>query len=38
MLKTEGLGEKQIVYMKLIKIQSYHMGVIFMPNHMTWQR
>ena len=38
MLKTEVLGEKKIVYMKLIKIQSCHMGVIFTPNHMTWQR
>ena len=38
MLKTEGLGKKQIVYMKHIKIQSCHMGVIFTPKHITWQR
>ena len=31
MLKTEGLGKKKIEYMKHIKIQSCHMGVIFMP-------
>ena len=37
-LKTEGLGKNQIVYMKLIKIQSCHMGVIFKPKHMIWQR
>ena len=36
-LKTEGLGENQIAYMKLIKIKSCHMGVIFTPKHMTWQ-
>ena len=35
MLKTEGLGEKIITYMKLIKIQSCHMGVIFTPKHIT---
>ena len=38
MLKTEGLGENQIAYMKHIKIQSCHMGVIFIPKHMIWQR
>ena len=37
-LKTEGLGEKKIAYMKHIKIQSCHMGVIFKPNHMTRQK
>ena len=37
MLKTEGLGEKKITYMKLIKIQSRHMGLIFTSKHMTWQ-
>ena len=37
MLKKEGLGKNQIAYMKHIKIQSCHMGVIFTPNHMTWQ-
>ena len=35
MLKTKGLGEKKIAYMKHIIIQSCHMGVIFTPNHMT---
>ena len=38
MLKTEGLGGKQIAYMKHIKIQLCHMGVIFKPKHITWQR
>ena len=38
MLKIEGLGGKQIAYMKYIKVQSSHMGVIFRPKHMTWQR
>ena len=38
MLKIEGLGKKQIAYMKLIKIQSCHMSVIFTPKHMTWKR
>ena len=38
MLKTEGLGKKKIAYMKHIKIQSCHMGVIFTPKHMTWKR
>ena len=38
MLKTEGLGKKKIAYMKLIKIQSCDMGVIFTPKHMTWQK
>ena len=37
-IKTEGLGEKKIAYMKHIKIQSCNMGVIFTPKHMTWQR
>ena len=32
------MGEKQIAYMKYIKIQSCHMGVIFAPNFMIWQR
>ena len=31
-------GKNQITYMKLIKIQSCHMGVIFKPKHMTCQR
>ena len=38
MLKTEGLRKNKITYMKHIKIQSCHMGVIFMPKHITWQR
>ena len=38
MLKTKGLGEKKIAYMKLIKIRSCDMGVIFMPKHITWQK
>ena len=38
MHKTEGPGKKKIASIKLIKIQSCHMGVIFMPKHMTWQR
>ena len=37
-LKTEGMGENKIAYMKHIKIQSCHMGVIFTPNNMTQQR
>ena len=37
MLKTEGLGKKKIKYMKLIEIQSCHMGIIFTPKHMTWK-
>ena len=37
MLKTEGLGKNQITYMKHIKIQSCHIGVIFTPKPMTWQ-
>ena len=38
MLKTEGLGKNQIAPMKLKKIKSCHMGFIFTPNNMTWQR
>ena len=38
MLKKEGLGKNQIAYMKHIKIQSCHMGVIFMLKNITWQR
>ena len=37
MPKIEGIGKNKIAYMKLIKIQSFHMGVIFIPKHMTWQ-
>ena len=35
MLKTEGLGKKQMAYTKHIKTQSCRMGVIFTPKHMT---
>ena len=37
-IKTEGLAKKKIQYMKHIKIQSCHMGIIFMPKHLMWQR
>ena len=30
-------GEHKMAYMKHIKIQSCHMGVISTPNHITWQ-
>ena len=36
-LKSEGLVRKHITYMKHIKIQWYHMGVIFMPKHLIWK-
>ena len=36
-LKTEGLGENQIAYMKHIKIQSCHMGLIFTPEYLIWK-
>ena len=36
--KEEGMGKKKTVYMKHIKIRSCHMGVIFMPKHLIWQR
>ena len=38
MIKTEGLGENKIAYMKHIKTQSFHMGVIFMLMHLIWKR
>ena len=38
MLKIEGPKKKKISYTKHIKIQSYHMGVIFMPKRMICQR
>ena len=38
MLKTEDLGKKQTAFMKLIKIQSCHMGFIFTPKTMAWKR
>ena len=37
-LKTEGLGEKKIAYIKHIKIQSCHMRVTFTPKHKACQR
>ena len=37
-LKTEGLVKKQIAYVKHIKIQCFHMDVIFMPKHLIWKR
>ena len=36
-LKTEGLVKNQITYMKHIKIQLCHMGIIFMQNHLILQ-
>ena len=30
--------KSEFAYTKLIKIQSCHMGVIFTPKYMTWQR
>ena len=36
--QNEGLVKNQISYMKHIKIESCHMGVIFMPKHMIWKR
>ena len=38
MLKEEGLARKHITYMKHIKILWCHMGVIFRPKHLIWQR
>ena len=38
MLKKEGLGKNKTAYMKHIKIRSYHIGVIFTPNNLIWQR
>ena len=37
-LKKEGLVKNCITYMKHTKIQSYHMGVIFVPKRLIWQR
>ena len=37
-LKAEGLVKNYITYMKHIKIQWCHMGVIFMSKHLKWQR
>ena len=36
--KQKVWGKRKFAYMKLIKIQSCHMGVIFTPNNMTRQR
>ena len=36
--KQKVWGKIKFAYMKYIKIQSCHMGVIFMPNHMIWKR
>ena len=38
MLKIQGLVKKKITYMKQIKIQWFHMDVIFMPKHLIWRR
>ena len=38
MIKTEGLVKKKIAYTKQIKIRSCHMGFIFTPNNLIWQR
>ena len=38
MLNAEGLVRKHIIYMKHIKIQWCHMGVICMPKHLIYQR
>ena len=37
-LKSEGLVRKHTPCMKPIKIQWYHMGVIFMPKHLIWHK
>ena len=37
-LKIEGAVKYKIAYMKHIKIQSCHMGVIFMPKHPIWKK
>ena len=37
MTKAEGLVKNHITYMKHIKIQWCHMGVIFLPKHQIWQ-
>ena len=38
MLRIESLVKNKIAYMKHIKIQSFHMGVIFLIKHLIWQR
>ena len=35
--KQKVWGKSKFAYMKLIKIQPCHMGVIFTSNYMTWQ-
>ena len=37
-IKTEGMVKKKIAFMKYIKIQSCHIGIIFEPKHLIWQR
>ena len=36
-LKIEGLGGNKNAYMKHIKIQSCHMGLIFTPEYLIWK-
>ena len=36
--KQKVWGKSKLTYMKVIKIQPFHMSVIFTPKHMTWQR
>ena len=36
-LKSEGLVIKHITYIQHIKIQWFHMEVIFMPKHLIWK-
>ena len=38
MIRTEGLVKNKISYMKYIKLQWCHMGVIFIPKHMLRKR
>ena len=38
MLKSEGLGEKQIRIYETYEIRSCHMDVIFKPKHLIWKR
>ena len=38
MIKTEGPAKNKIEYMKHIKIQLCHLGIIFTPEHMVWKR
>ena len=36
--KQKVWGKSKFAYMIIIKMQSCHIGVIFTPKHMTWQR